>query len=140
MERWRTVQERLEEFRRYLAPDFPCLEIKEGYDYEWSYGPEWKSACKTKRFDPCGVYLIYDGAGTLLYVGKADWFYKRMLKHEDVPDKRFIDLICFAEEHSPFVLALETFLIQKLTPPGNTNGTGRRRKRKEEAPDTRGFA
>jgi len=70
------------EFRRHLAPDFPTLEILEGYDYQWKYGPTYKAALKAKRYDPCGVYLHYSEAGELLYIGKADWFYKRMLKHD----------------------------------------------------------
>ena len=122
MERWRSVQEKIAEFRRYLAPDFPPLEVQEGYDYEWGYGPEWDAARNAKRYDPCGVYLIYNAAGTLLYVGKADWFYKRMLTHDWLANKRFIDLICFPQEHAPFLLALEAFLIRSLNPPGNTRG------------------
>ena len=134
MERWQTVQDKLTEFRRSLAPDFPCLEIVEGYDYQWKYGPTYKTALKTKRYAPCGVYLHYSESGELLYVGKADWFYKRMLQHDDILERRYIDLICFPSELSPFVLALEAFLLRELRPRYNFMGTNRKRQCKEEAP------
>lgn len=82
MDRWKTVETEIEDFRRYLAPSFPPIQITEGYDFRWSQD-EYKRWRKERPYQCCGVYLFYDSAGTLLHVGKALWtFDKRLWTHQ----------------------------------------------------------
>jgi hypothetical protein len=123
MDRWKAVEVEIEDFRRYLAPNFPPIKITEGYDFRWSQD-EYKRSRKERPYQCCGVYLFYDDAGTLLYVGKAIYTFDKRIWTHQIDGPRYIDLICFDERHAPFALALEHFLICRLKPKGNTQGIG----------------
>ena len=119
MERWKTVESEIAEFHRYLCADFPRLQVREGYDYawddfEWSCGPQYKESRKDKRYGDCGVYLLYDEMGNLLYVGMArDTFDNAVWDHLNqkkdkryIPGTRFIDLIPIPKRFGFFCCAL----------------------------------
>ena len=82
MDRWQTVRAEIADFRRYLSDSFPPIDIRPAYDFDWGDGSQYKASRKDGRYSCCGVYLFYDEAGTLLYVGKAMWtFDKRIWSH-----------------------------------------------------------
>jgi hypothetical protein len=113
----------IRDFRRYLYPGFPSIDIRIGYDFSWEKAL-YKAARKDRRFHKCGVYLIFDAKETLRYIGKAIYIFdKRIWKH-NVPDARYIDLVPFDDRHAHFCLALEHFLICRLKPTYNTQGKG----------------
>src|ERR1700744_5995027 len=74
--RWKDVSEAINEFRRHLSADFPSFVVQHLYDFAWT--PEqYKSSRKTSAYNACGVYLVYDADGKLLYVGKASWTFDK---------------------------------------------------------------
>jgi len=123
-ERWNGVDEALSEFSRFLAHDFPKLELQHLYDFEMT-DEEYQLSRKAKSaiYNLPGVYLFYDKSGSLLYIGKASWtFDKRVWKHPEIVDAKYIDVIPFDWATSSFCMALEYFLISKLRPNYNKHG------------------
>ncbi|MDB5328983.1 MAG: hypothetical protein JWP03_134 [Phycisphaerales bacterium] len=122
MDRWQSVKAQVEDFRRYLYADFPPLEIREGYDFAWHWGDDYKTSRKDKRYGQPGVYLFFDEAGELLYVGKGIYTFDKRIWTHQIQGARYIDLIPFDQKHAPFLLALEHFLICRLKPKANKQG------------------
>jgi hypothetical protein len=122
MERWQAVERALDEFQSYLAPSVPRLSIAYACDKRWP-DEEYKRR-RPKGFPSRlrGIYLIYDEAETLLYVGVAMWNYdKRCWSHDTELPRRHLDIIPLDDEHAFLALSLEFFLISKLRPRHNSS-------------------
>ncbi|WP_018984910.1 GIY-YIG nuclease family protein [Salinimonas chungwhensis] len=117
--------------------------------------PEWKSDWNWQgsvpHHDKRGVYCLFDGAGDILYLGigasvgggKRVGFgiSRRLLAHvittdktkgrgHYIPKRRWADVnslaaIGFPNEYSYLALALEDYLIEKLSPPRNRSKKSR---------------
>lgn len=111
MDRWQKVKAQLTDFQEYLYAGFPRLEIREGYDFAWGWGDRYKVSRKDQRYNQASVYLFYSEAGELLYVGKATYAFDKRIWTHQIEGTKFIDLIPFEQNHAPFLLALEHFLI-----------------------------
>ena len=120
LSRWEPVLEAIAVFRSYLAPNVPPFELIAANDKRWTdeeYGRLRPSGFPARLR---GVYLIYDDAEALLYVGMATvCFDKRVWKHGHAA-RRYTDIIVFGDEHLFLAPALEYFLITQLRPPKNT--------------------
>ena len=118
--RWSTVEPLLREFESYLAANAPRLRILSANDYTWSY-EEYRQ--RKQEFKVCsgnGVYLIYDAASQLQYVGLAmNTFDHRIWGHDEHVSRRWTDVIPFDPAWYFLAPALEFFLIVRLRPPGN---------------------
>jgi hypothetical protein len=123
MDRWGPIKVQIDHFRRYLATDFPTIDIVAGYDFTWSQD-QYKESRKHSPYQCCGVYLFFNGTAELLYVGKALWTFDKRIWTHQIENARYIDFICFDDEHAPFALALEHFLICRLKPKFNSHGIG----------------
>lgn len=124
--RWAPIRPCLQRFvRDYCPAAMPPLTLLHGSDRTWT-----DDEYRTRRPDGFpgrlrGVYLLFDTAETLLYVGVAMWsFDKRVWAHDEWSARRFIDVIPFADRWLPLALSLEFVLIQALHPPGNTTYRG----------------
>jgi hypothetical protein len=100
MDRWHSVEAEIADFRRYLYGGFPPLEVHAAYDFAWESGAEYKESRKDGRYGHCGVYLIFDGIGTFLYVGKAIWKFDKCIWLHKFPAAKFIDFIPFDTRHA----------------------------------------
>jgi hypothetical protein len=119
--RWRTVEPLLREFKSYLAADAPPLRIVPANDYDWS-DEEYRQ--RKRDFKVCsgsGVYLIFDAASELQYVGLAmNTFDHRIWSHDEYISRQWTDVIPFDPAWYFLAPALEFFLIVRLQPPANT--------------------
>ncbi|MCX5661233.1 MAG: GIY-YIG nuclease family protein [Planctomycetota bacterium] len=118
--RWQAIIPVLGEFQSRLAPDVPALRLEHANDSAWSM-ERYREQCKTGIFNQWGVYLIFNKADELQYVGLAMYsFHKRIWSHdENIKDRGMTDVIAFSPEHYFFSPALEFFLICRLRPPMN---------------------
>ena len=117
-----SVQQELERFQRTLChPAMPPLVVVHARDRCWT-DTEYRSkrpAGFPSKFR--GVYLFFDDDERLMYVGVAmGSYYKRVRTHEGRIQQRYIDIVPFDDTWLPLALALEYWLIQAFTPPGNT--------------------
>ncbi len=130
MPRWLQLRTALAEFRYYLAPHTPPFILLAANDFLWDND-------EYKRLRPAGfpsrlrgVYLMYDGAGELMYVGVALVnFDKRVWSHDDLfashrAERRWTDVIALEPEYAFLSLSLEFFLISRLRPKYNTSYSG----------------
>jgi hypothetical protein len=119
--RWRKVEPLLREFESYLAADAPPLRIVPANDYDWS-DEEYRQ--QKRDFKVCsgnGVYLIFDAASQLQYVGLAmNTFEHRIWSHDEYISRQWTDVIPFDPAWYFLAPALEFFLIVRLQPPANT--------------------
>jgi hypothetical protein len=124
MEQWQDVQAQLTDFRRYLAPHVPKLDICHGLDVMF-LDSDWACGVKDGTWQQKGVYLVYDDGGKLLYVGKAtDCFYRRVkAQATQINNASSVALIPFPDGYAFLAHALEAFLIARLYPPENKCGT-----------------
>ena len=126
VDRLAPIRRELERFQRTLChPSMPPLAVIPATDRHWT-DAEYASR-KPAGFpgDLGGVYLIYDDAETLQYVGVALWsFDKRVWSHDAAISRRYIDIVPIVDAWLPLALALEFWLIQALAPPGNTTYQG----------------
>jgi len=123
-DRWNNILPYLNEFRSHLSPSFPELEIEAAYNYDQT-NDDYKVALKNGVFHRAGLYLLFDKAKQLCYVGKTISFNKRVWQHARaklMPEMHFIDLIPFDEPVFYFAWALEHLLIVRLQPPRNKQG------------------
>jgi hypothetical protein len=125
--RWNLVRSALNEFRSCLAPHVPQFSLLAANDYAWT-NEEYK------RLRPDGfpsrtrgVYLIFDRAEELLYVGsslvnfdKRVWSHDQLFNSQRV-QRRWTDVIVLPSEYAFLAPSLEYFLICKLRP--RFNGT-----------------
>jgi len=118
--RWQSLRHVLEEFQSCLSDRVPRLEVVAANDRQWSE-ERYQTQRRTGIFGKQGVYLIYDDAATLQYVGLATYqFDKRIWLYDDViPSRRWTDVIPLADEWVFLAPALEMFLIKRLQPPQN---------------------
>jgi hypothetical protein len=125
LSRWDPVLEAIAVFRSYLAPNVPPFELIAPVDRRWT---DEEYGRRRPRGFPCrlrGVYLIYDDAEVLLYIGLAtDCFDKRVWSHDSRLPRHYTDIIVFGEEHLFLAPALEYFLITRLRPTKNTTFRG----------------
>jgi hypothetical protein len=130
MPRWQHLRAALDDFRSYLAPNTPPFVLHAANDYWWDDD-------EYKRLRPAGfpsrmrgVYLMYDDAGELMYVGVAlVSFDKRVWSHDDLfashgVERRWTDVIALEPEYAFLALSLEFFLISRLRPKYNTSYSG----------------
>ena len=119
--RWGMVEPLLREFESYLSADAPQLRIVHANDRNWSY-EEYRQ--RKQEFKVCsgnGVYLIYDAAAQLQYVGLAmNTFDHRIWGHDEHFSRQWTDVIPFDPAWYFLAPALEFFLIVRLQPPANT--------------------
>jgi hypothetical protein len=119
--RWRKVEPLLREFESYLAAEAPPLRIVPANDYDWS-DEEYRQ--RKRDFKVCsgsGVYLIFDVASQLQYVGLAmNTFDHRIWSHDEYISRQWTDVIPFDPAWYFLAPALEFFLIVHLRPPANT--------------------
>jgi hypothetical protein len=119
--RWSTVEPLLREFESYLATDAPRLRIVSANDCDWSYEKYRRRKREFKLCSGNGVYLIYDAASQLEYVGLAmNTFDHRIWDHDDQVSRQWTDIIPFDPAWYFLAPALEFFLIVRLQPPANT--------------------
>lgn len=117
--RWIPIIPVLEEFQSFLSNKVPKLEIINANDRNWPQ-ERYESQEKTGIFDKYGIYLIFNDSGKLQYVGVSmQRFHNRIWKHDFKVQRRWTDVIPFEHENYFLALALEFFLIAKLTPKGN---------------------
>ncbi len=70
MTTWKLAAERVEMFRRFLAPGTPSFEIEHAMDVStWETDLEWRE--KEGKLGRCGVYFVYDENDCLLKVGQT---------------------------------------------------------------------
>jgi hypothetical protein len=117
------VRQALESFRqRFCHLTMQPLTVVHASDRRWT-DAEYRNR-RPKGFPTKlrGVYLIYDDAQVLQYVGLAmGCFDKRVWSHDDlIPRRQFIDIVSFDDAWLPLAPTLEFWLIQTLRPPINT--------------------
>lgn len=120
IERWRPVLDSIKHFELLLASAIPPLRITAAVDKNWT-DEEYKRL-RPEGFpgELRGVYLIYDPAAVLQYVGLAMWsFDTRVWSHDAHMDRRWIDVIAFDDQCWCLAPALEFRLICDLHPPCN---------------------
>ncbi|MFO0696954.1 MAG: hypothetical protein U0230_25500 [Polyangiales bacterium] len=121
--RWQSLRRELDTFQSHLARGVPRLEVRVGYDVEWS-AEEFQEARRDGRYHKPGVYLIYANDGTLLHVGSTTYIFDKQIFRHAIVGARYIDLVPFEERFSYFAAALERFLIGRLRPRANAVGAG----------------
>jgi hypothetical protein len=118
--RWAPILPQLKEFQLHLAPHVPAFRIEHLNDRRWSYA-RYREQCKTGAYNRYGVYLIFDPAEKLEYVGVAmNSFHDRIWDHDSFLERMLTDVIAIPHEYYFLGLALEFFLICRLHPPKNT--------------------
>ena len=117
-DRWQRVNALVDEFRRDLSPDFPSLDIASLYDYGWT-AEQYRASRADKRYWKWGVYLFFDAAGSVVYVGQATFSFDKRVWSHDFPEAACIDVIPVPTRVWHFIPALEIFLICKLKPKYN---------------------
>lgn len=128
--RWNKLRAALDEFRSYLAPGTPPFVLHAANDYWWD-GDEYK---RSRPFgfpsQMRGVYLMYDAADMLMYVGVAlVSFDKRVWSHDQLfasygDKRRWTDVIALEPKYLFLAPSLEFFLICWLAPKYNTAYSG----------------
>lgn len=120
VERWQPVQRVIDRFHSLLAPHVPLRGIVTACDETWT--DEDYKRLRPKGFPGRlrGVYLIYDQASQLSYVGLAMFnFDKRVWSHDSLVCRHWVDIIPFEDEFICLAPALEFLLISSLRPPNN---------------------
>jgi len=132
------VREALEELNReYPRPGVEPLELSQPYDMTVDYPDEYWPHRREWGEGPggggvAGVYFPFDEAGSLVYVGKAVCLATRLSTYFRIgPDKkavatseksegvRTVRVISLPPGHGFEAAAVESFMIQKLSPPRN---------------------
>jgi hypothetical protein len=128
--RWARVRAALDEFRAYLAPHVPPFPLIAANDYWWDDEEYYRSRPEGFPTRMRGVYLMFDAADELLYVGVALVnFDKRVWSHDEMfaswgVERRWTDVIVLPPEYAFLGLSLEYFLICRLCPKCNTSYKG----------------
>lgn len=121
--RWAPIEEALASIRKYFAspPLGPTLSLHQANDRSWSQDVYLACRRETLYWKKAGVYLHFDEADALLYVGMATTTFDRFW--DSRPDAtRYTDIIPFESEHTFLIPAVELFLIRELHPPINKAG------------------
>lgn len=117
--RWTQIIPHLEEFQRHLALHIPILHIEHLNDRRWS-NERYREQCKTGAYNRYGVYLMFDRAEKIEYIGVAmNSFHDRIWSHDSLVERMLTDVIPIPHEYYFLGLALEFFLICRLHPPKN---------------------
>jgi hypothetical protein len=116
--RWAPIEEMIREFQGFFVPTVPLLKIENGVDCAESY-PASKAASPALKKH--GVYLIFDGTESQIYIGATidRQLIDRCLEHlKAKPFKRFtprwIDVIPFDRGWEFLAPSLELYLIYKV--------------------------
>ena len=122
--RWERIIPHIKEFQSHLAKHVPELRIEFANDNTWS-NDQYKEQRKSGIYSRFGVYLMFDNAECLEYVGVAmNSFDDRIWSHRTFVERRYTDVIAIPHQFYFLGLALEFFLICRLQPPKNTTYKG----------------
>lgn len=123
--RWIPVRKALDDFRTYLAPHIPDFDLLNATDAHWTEDEYRRLRPKGFPTRLCGVYLLFDEAELLQYVGVAVVnFDKRVWSHDTWIERRWIDIIPIRDEFVFLAPSLEYFLICRLAPRHNKSFNG----------------
>lgn len=105
------IEELIRDFQRFLAPTLPQLKIERGVDCVDDYRKISTALGK------CGVYLIFDDSESLRYIGVTGCLAERIpaYRYEDRFVPRWVDVIPFDSESKYLALALEWYLLDKVS-------------------------
>ena len=118
--RWEPIIPLLREFESFLSDKVARLRIVFACDRHWSEDEYKRRRPPGFPSNLRGVYLIFDPAEALRYVGVAMFNYdKRVWSHDAELERRWTDIIPFDDRHLFLALSFEFFLISRLKPPGN---------------------
>lgn len=114
--RWSLIEELIHEFQGHLARDVQQFKIETGVDCA-EYYPGRKAA--SWPLTRTGVYLIFDGSESLVYIGMTikRQLIQRILEHRTSKQytPRWIDVIPFDWEWAFLAPSLEEFLLKKFS-------------------------
>jgi hypothetical protein len=114
--RWAPIERMIREFQEYLAPTVSQLKIENGVDCAESYPASRAASPALKKH---GVYLIFDGTESQIYIGATidRQLIDRCLEQLKKPKRftpRWIDVIPFDREWEFLAPSLELYLIYKV--------------------------